>query len=276
MFEQNNSLLDSNLVVLGVPYDNNRSGAAGAAEGPSAIAEYSNGIEYYSPFLDKEISQKLYYDEIDMYANTELNIFEKTELRIKQLLEQGKNVVGLCGDHSTSLPLIKAYSQMYSDMQVLQFDQHTDLRDEFLVSDGCFGKHSHASIMKRVFDEGIKFKQFGICSGTKEEYQFMSEHNTLIKSTSELETYLHYLAVNKIPLYITFDVDCLSGMLSTGTPGGLLEMTTIISIFKYMQDVGVQLVSFDINEYAPNLGTLKDKNDIAVILRELLLLLKTN
>ena len=79
------------------------------------------------------------------------------------------------GEHLVSLPAIRAAYLKYPDLHVVHFDAHTDLRDEYLGE-----KLSHANVMRRVWDflgDG-RIHQFGIRSGTREEFEWAEAGHT--------------------------------------------------------------------------------------------------
>jgi agmatinase len=151
----------------------------------------------------------------------------------------------------------------------LQLDAHTDLRQDFHGD-----TMSHACVMRRVYDMGIPFKQYGIRSGTKEEYEFMKENDTLLYDFSKLEVYIHYLKQNNFPLYITLDLDILDPSIFPGTgtpePGGI-DFNHLMKIIKMLQ--GCNIVSFDIVELSPYYDLSGVSTVVAYkILREMMLL----
>lgn len=275
MFEQNTNVEDAKIIIIGVPYDGSTSNIPGTRLGPKIIKDATNAIEIYSPYLDKEIDFSIAYDEINVFDNNGLDIFEKLHEKLWE--HRDKIVVCLGGDHSISSVPIIHISHSINNLHVLHLDAHTDFRDTY-VQGSSFGKMSHASVMKRVYDAKIPFKQWGIRSGTKEEFQQLKELNTLCYSRQDVEEYLEYLSTNNYPLYITFDVDALEGFKSTGTvePNGL-STNDIMWLIKKVKLHKVNLISFDIVEYNPMLDNTarQDASIVATFLRELLLLLDT-
>ena len=111
-------------------------------------------------------------------------------------------VVGFGGDHSISYPLVKKALEDYEDLVVLHLDAHADLRD------GYEGHHySHASIIFRLlecFGPSHELIQYGIRSGTREEYSLMRSRKTL--SFTREEFFQRVAAIDqKTPIYLTLD-----------------------------------------------------------------------
>ena len=85
-------------------------------------------------------------------------------------MERGKFLVTLGGEHSLSQAPVKAAREAFGEIGVVQFDAHTDLREEF---EGT--PYSHASVMKRIVDEGIPTLAVGIRSLSAPEASLVRE-----------------------------------------------------------------------------------------------------
>ena len=169
---------------------------------------------------------------------------EETMARIKnvtdKLLRDGKFVMMLGGEHSVTLGAVQAFNNKFSNFSVLQFDAHTDLREEF---EGT--KHHHACVMKRIKDLGLSITQVGIRSvseGAEADNVFLAPGLPVDKIISSL----------KDKVYLTFDLDALdpSIMPSTGTPepGGLgwYEVLNLIKkISEKKEIIGADVVELD-------------------------------
>ena len=70
---------------------------------------------------------------------------------------KGKYVISLGAEHTVTFGLVKAHFENYNNLSVLQIDAHSDLRDTYEGN-----KFSHASVMARVHELGIKIAQVGI------------------------------------------------------------------------------------------------------------------
>ena len=136
----------------------------------------------------------------------------------KKILSDNKFLVTLGGEHSITSGIVKAYSEKYPKLSVLQIDAHADLREEFEDS-----KHSHACAMKRSF-EFANVVQVGIRSLSEEEADYVKEKNLKIFWARDIVDNDKWFdeAISRLSndVYITFDVDGLdpSIMPSTGTP----------------------------------------------------------
>jgi agmatinase len=153
------------------------------------------------------------------------------------------------GEHLLSLGAARALARQYPELCVIQFDAHTDLRNDYLGQ-----SFSHATIMRRVWDllgDGRIF-QFGVRSGAAEEFAWAPGHVFLQKyDFSGLTDVCGQLRGR--PVYFTLDLDVLdpSCFPGTGAPeaGGVdfLQLLTAI-----LQVAGLHLVGVDINELCPD------------------------
>jgi agmatinase len=175
------------------------------------------------------------------------------------------------GEHLVTYGAVKAVFEKYPDLQIIHFDAHADLRDDYLGA-----KLSHACVMRRCFDllGDNKIHQFCIRSGDREEFRFADEHTDMHKfSFDGLPELVSELESNKTPVYLTIDLDCLdpSVFCGTGTPeaGGVSFTELLFAILKVSM---TNIVGADINELAPMLDSSGASTATACkVLRELIL-----
>ena len=185
-------------------------------------------------------------------------VYEQTN----ELLEQGKLVGLIGGDHSTPLGYIKALAKKHGSFGILQIDAHCDLRKSYEHF-----TYSHASVMYNVLNEieGVeKLVQVGIRDFCSEEWDYINNSNGKVVTyfdkdiktrQYEGETWKQITdeIVNQLPqlVYISFDIDGLDPKLcpNTGTPvQGGFESEEILYLFKKIVDSGKQLIGFDFVE----------------------------
>ena len=133
------------------------------------------------------------------------------------------------GEHSVSYFPIINYLEQHSDLLLIHLDAHADLRDGY---QGFY--YSHASIIRRVMDHfgpGHGLIQYGIRSGTKEEYQWMKNSGTLMRSREE---FLHKIDTvhEERPIYLTLDLDFFDPAFlpGTGTPKQAVRIFILLSV----------------------------------------------
>lgn len=239
-------------VILPIPYDNTSTWMKGADKGPQAILEASVHLEYY----DIETKSEPYRQGICTLAPMDCppqpeDMVAAVHKKALQLFQDNKLVVGLGGEHSVSIGLIRAAREKYRDLSVLQFDAHSDLRDAYEGSN-C----NHACVMARV-REICPFVQIGIRSMDISELERI-DRDRLVTARD-----IHYHGINAAAdaldllsdnVYITIDVDALDPafMPSTGTPepGGLDWYMLIDLITRAAREKNI--VGFDVVELLPN------------------------
>src|SRR4051794_20463646 len=164
----------SRVAVLPVPFERTTSYGKGTTSGPAAILRASQAMELY----DEELAAEPYVQGIATLPpflpeafNMEEGLAELQEA-CKAHMEQGKFLVTLGGEHSLTQAPVKAAREVFGEIGVVQFDAHTDLREEF---EGT--PYSHASVMKRVVDAGIPTLAVGIRSLSAPEAELVRERS---------------------------------------------------------------------------------------------------
>ena len=263
---------ESDVVIFGIPFDGTASYRPGARFGPQAIRQEIDGIETYSLYLDRDLSDYRICDLGDMplhFGSTE-KVLDNIRYEMRRILEDGKKTVVIGGEHLVSLPLIETYIEKYPGLHVVQFDAHADLRDVFIGE-----KLSHATVMRRVYEKlNGKLWQFGVRSGTRDEFAF-AEENTLLYPFSLDGVKKAIYKIGAEPVYVTIDLDVLdpSIMPGTGTPeaGGI----TFVELMEGIKALsGLNIVGADIVELAPHYDQSGVSTSTACkALREMLLVL---
>ncbi|MGI6336791.1 MAG: agmatinase [Eubacteriales bacterium] len=264
---------ESSIVLFGGPFDSTTSYRPGARFGPSAIRHESSGLETYSPYQDKDLTDFATFDCGDLelsFGSAELALAD-IEKRAAEILNDGKLPVLVGGEHLVTLGAVRAAAAKYPDLHILQFDAHADLRDEYLGV-----KLSHAAVMRRCHDllgDG-RIHQFCIRSGDRAEFHFAKAHTDLYKFGFDgLADLCAELA--KTPVYLTIDLDCLdpSAFSGTGTPeaGGVGFVQLLEAILTVSK---TNVIGADITELAPMLDHSGASTATACkVLRELILAL---
>ena len=265
----------ADLVLFGAPFDGTTSFRPGTRFGPSAIRNESFGIETYSPYCDKDLTDCRICDGGDLelpFGNTP-RVLEMIRSQTEEILKDGKKFLMLGGEHLVTLGALEAVADKHPDLHVIHFDAHTDLRTEYLGEE-----LSHSTVLYhawKLLGDG-RIHQFGIRSGEREEFRFAREHTDLHPFTFDgLEELVQTLEASRAPVYLTIDLDCLdpSAFPGTGTPeaGGV----TFPQLLEAIQMVAkTNVVGADVNELAPMLDQSGVSTAAACkVLRELLLAL---
>lgn len=295
---------DARLVIVPIPWEVTVSYGAGTARAPEAIFKAALQVDlfdpevpegwkhgYYMRQIDRKVLMKsdylrkeaeLYIDYISKGEDVSANQFMSKTLKevnegghflkgwvydqTKVLLERGKLVGILGGDHSVSLGFMKAMAEKHGDFGILQIDAHCDLREAY---EGFI--YSHASIMYNVLNEidaVKKIVQVGVRDYGGDEWAYLK------KNTDRIETYfdrdiknrqyeggtwkdIAEEIVSKLPqkVYISFDIDGLDRKLCphTGTPvPGGFEIQEVFYLFRKVIESGRELIGFDLVEVGLN------------------------
>ncbi|MUK90615.1 agmatinase [Ornithinibacillus sp. L9] len=265
---------EAKIVLFGVPFDGTTSFRPGTRFAMQAIRPDSYGLETYSPYLDKDLEDIAIYDGGDLelpFGNTE-KVMDQIHAYSEDVLQVGKKLFLVGGEHLVSLPAIQAAYEKYPDLHVIHIDAHTDLRDDYMGE-----KLSHASVIRRCHDflgDGRIF-QFGIRSGLKEEFDWAKEHTYLEKfSLDSLAAKIREL--QDVPVYITIDLDVLDPSVFPGTgtpePGGITYRELLDAIGQ-LQNLN-QIVAADVVELSPQYDPSGASTAVACkTIREMLLTL---
>ena len=150
--------------VLPVPYEKTVSYGSGTARGPEAILAASEQLETWDGHSNPSSLGIQTCATVDCSGKAE-DVINDIAKAVKQILDAGSMPVVLGGEHTVTYGVIKAYLDAgITDFGVVQIDAHADLRDAY-EGDPL----SHASVMKRIVDEGIPLYQLGIRAYCEEE-----------------------------------------------------------------------------------------------------------
>jgi agmatinase len=288
-------IFSNTIHLVGFEFDGTACFRKGTKDGPNALRDVSDGIESYSPYLDDDIDGVSFVDlgNLVLHNLTELPDLTKSAPEfLESLWKKGTDdfitlfsdvdlqkhnvkALTLGGEHSISYAPIKTYLEQYDDLALVHLDAHADLRDGYL------GYHySHASIIRRVVDHfGPKHEliQYGIRSGTKQEYVWMNDHNSLIKDRASFLRKIESIPDSR-PIYLTLDLDYFDPSYFPGTgtpePGGE-DFHSFVSLCKILTKKN--FVGCDVVELAPNIDQSGNSDVFAAkVVRELILCLNSN
>ena len=122
---------NSKIVILPVPFDKTSSWLKGSDKGPKAIIEASMNMELYDLETDSEVYKKGIFTSEEILSNNSEKMIERVYDKVKEFIKDGKFIVTLGGEHTVSLPAIKAHCESYDDISILQLDAHADMRDSY-------------------------------------------------------------------------------------------------------------------------------------------------
>lgn len=257
---EHSELERAQIVIVPAPYEYRTSFGKGTAQGPAAILAASAHVETYDEEYDRDLCYELglatlrplpldtLYDEAAIAA---------VEAVVEELLQRGKFVVTLGGEHTIALAPIRAHLRTFPQMSLLQLDAHADLRQTYNGS-----PYSHACVMARVleFFPPERLVQVGLRAVCREEVEE-------IRRKGICAVFAHSIRDGLLPdweerilqglgaeVYVTLDVDVLdpAQMPATGTPepNGLWYYE-VIHLLRRIRQSGRRIVGFDLVEFSP-------------------------
>ncbi len=265
------SFEEATTVIYGAPFDGTVSNRPGTRFAADAIRSESYGLETYSPFLNKDLEDVRIMDsgDVDITIGNKVKVLEELEETARTILNAGKLPFMIGGEHLVTLGPMRAVLEKYPDTVLVQLDAHTDLRDDYMGE-----PLSHATVVRRIHDfiGDNRIYQYGIRSGTKEEFDWSEKHTVLEKFSIDTLKDLPDI-IGNAPVYVTIDLDCLDPSIFPGTgtpePGGLTykELEPAFKVFEQLN-----VVAADIVELSPPYDHSGVSNAVAAkVARELML-----
>ena len=265
------SFSDAKTVLFGAPFDSTTSYRPGTRFASRTIRAESEGLETYSPYLDKDLTDIRVFDAGDLelcFGNTEKALHDIEDMAAA-IITEDKIPCMIGGEHLVTLGAVRALYAKYPDLHLIHFDAHTDLREDYIGE-----PLSHATVMRRVWDmlgDG-RLNQFGIRSGERSEFAWAKKHSYL--HPFDFETLeMRVQALSNVPVYFSLDLDVLDPSVfpGTGTPeaGGVTfdELRQACMLLR-----GLNIVGFDVCELSPHYDPSGASTAVACkIIRELLL-----
>ncbi len=269
----NTDFKKADIIICGVPYDGTSSFRPGSRFAPDAIRSVSYQIESYSPYQQKDLRNRKICDMGNIplpFGDKQLalNIIESFT---KKLISKRKKLVAIGGEHLISLPIIKNYHKLFSDLAVIQLDAHSNLIDSHRGE-----KFSHATIMRRTA-EIVGFDslyQMGIRSCLSEDFMLPKrKENMCMFDFSKSDGVIENL--NGRHIYLTVDLDVLDPSIFPGAgrpePGGV-TYKDLIDLLKHFKTLNI--VGADVVELSPHYDATGVSNVVAAsVVKEIALLI---
>jgi agmatinase len=248
------------VAVTGIPFDQAVTNRPGTRLGPRAIREASTLQSHDSPYgWDYDaLSELVIVDYGDMafdYAQP-ADFPQALTAHIRTILEAGAAPISLGGDHSITLPILKAQVEKHGPLSLLQFDAHTDT-----WADDNMDRIDHGTFLYKAVKTGVVDAASSIQVGIRTECEdycgvgFIDARSVHEKGVGWVVEQVK-ARVGDRPCYVSFDIDCLDPAFApgTGTPvwGGLASWQAAA----ILRDLaGINLVGGDVVEVSPPYDT---------------------
>ena len=217
------------VAIVGVPFDSGASFRSGARFGPRKIREMSMLLWGYNnplgvaPFKTLKVID---YGDVDIVPVNIEDTYAAVEREAGAILEAGATVVTLGGDHSITLPLLRAHAGRHGPLGVVHFDSHPDTwRSEFGDK-----PYSHGTPFRRAIEENLidtsAYIQIGIRGPTSgaNDLQDARDLGARVITIDEMMTSGAPAALEEIrrkaagkKVYVSFDIDAVDPAFAPGT-----------------------------------------------------------
>ena len=250
------------VALLGIPYDGGTSYRTGARFGPRAVREQSSLIRPWNPVLKVHPFERLKVadcGDVDVVPISIERTHAAIETKIDQVVAAGARPVSVGGDHSVTLPILRALAKRHGPLAVVHFDAHPDTWDEYFGS-----KLFHGTPFRRAIEENLidpkRFIQVGIRGPLygSEDFEFHDQHGIEVLRIEPIKEQGLPWAAGKLarlrgmPLYCSFDIDACDPAYApgTGTPevGGLTSWEALTLVRSL---AGATLIGADVVEVSP-------------------------
>lgn len=253
------------VALFGTPYDGGVSYRPGARFAPTLVRECSSLGRGFHMTKAMSIFEKMNVADVGDCSIVPIDqeqTYKKIEDFAKKLLQTNKKFISVGGDHSTTLPLLRALNKKYGKLNFIHFDAHLDT---YPAAWGC--EYHHGAFARHAVEEGLvnpkNMIQIGIRGplAAKEDLDFVKKNKITVITMDEIRQKNIFEVAKKIgqltkkmkgPTFISYDIDCLDPAYAPGTgtpvPGGL-STYEVQQIFRHFQIDN--LVGADIVEVSP-------------------------
>ena len=256
-------LNDVDFAVVGVPFDTGATFRVGARFGPAGIRDNSLLLRPYNPAQEIEIFKYcsgIDYGDLAIVPGYTQESYQRIKEGAQPIFEHDVIPIYMGGDHSVSLPLLRAAKENFGPLALVHFDAHSDLWH------GYFGeKDTHGTPFRRALEEGLiypkKSSQIGLRGSLYDhkDYQMSAEAGLMAITGPQLHQIGMNHAIKRIkervgtgPSYLTFDIDFVDPAYApgTGTPeaGGFTGYEAL-SLIRGLTDI--DFIGYDMVEVMP-------------------------
>ncbi len=250
------------VAILGIPFDGGVSFRSGARFGPKEIRSNSLLIRPYNPVLRTLPFSRLRVadcGDVDTNPMDILDTYRRVEEAVGRILAAGAVPACVGGDHSLSLPILRAVAGAHGRVALVHFDSHQDMWEEYFGN-----RYFHGTPFRRALEEGLYDPRATVQVGIRgpvysdRDFAFGAEHGVTVVRAEEVHRHgeesvrPHLERLRGRKVYVSFDIDSVDPAFApgTGTPevGGLtsaqaLELVRMLA--------GLEIVGFDIVEVSP-------------------------
>ncbi|WP_127535984.1 agmatinase [Paenibacillus illinoisensis] len=268
------TLEDVDFAVIGVPFDTGVSYGIGARFGPASIRAMSQRIRPISPVHQIDISEFLSgidFGDLLVHPGYIEQSYQAIEEQLTPVFEAGVVPVLLGGDHSISLPHLRAAARKYGPVCLVHYDSHSDTgraKDPERM-------WSHGAVFSYAVDEGLIDPHHSIqmgMRGTTYRAGALDEARAMgfeVMTTDDVRELAIPELCQKVkervgdrPVFLTFDIDFLDPVYAPGTGTPEVGGFTTYEAQKMLRGLaGIDFIGFDLVEVLPD----RDPSDVTAL-----------
>lgn len=250
-------------VAVGIPFDTATSFRSGARFGPEAIRSASALLRPYHPALAVDVVEALSVvdlGDLPVAPGDTTGTYRRIEQGLAPLVEAGVFCLVLGGDHSITLPELRALAGRHGPLALVHLDSHTDTWEAYYDQ-----RFFHGTTFKRAVEEGLLEPEASVQAGMRGSLYSAADLDDAralgfaVVPSEELRAlgpdgYAQLVRerVGERPVFLSFDVDFLDPAFApgTGTPEvGGFSTAEALALLRALR--GVRLVGCDVVEVAP-------------------------
>ncbi|WP_445494549.1 agmatinase [Photorhabdus sp. SF281] len=246
---------DAEWVITGVPFDMATSGRSGSRHGPAAIRQVSTNLAWESSRWPWDFKLRNHLNVVDCgdlvfdFGDAQ-NMSDKLQAHAEKLLASGKRMLSFGGDHFITLPLLRAHAKHFGKMALIHFDAHSDT-----YPNGS--KFDHGTMFYHAPNEGLIDPHHSVQIGIRTEHG-QDDGFTVLDAAQVNDRDVNDLVaqiketVGDMPVYLTFDIDCLDPAFAPGTGTPVIGGLTTDRALKLLRGLQpLDIVGMDVVEVAP-------------------------
>jgi agmatinase len=248
------SIEEADTILVGFPIDQGTENK-GTKDAPLEVRKDFD--RFYFPENAKEGEV---YDVSDVVEEESFEeTVKKIEDKISELLKHKKPIISIGGNHSITVPIVKAFAKKHNDFGIIFIDAHPDCQKDYFP----FG-----DVVSKIVEMKIPIVIIGIRNWSEDEYNFLIKNKIPFVQAKDfsIEKSIE-MAKKHLPkkVYVSFDIDAVDPAFAPGTgciePGGISSrdsLNLLYNIGKNFHIIGFDLVEInpkkDINRLTTSLG----------------------
>lgn len=255
---------DVDFAVIGVPFDTGATVRVGARFGPEAIRSNSINLKPHNMFWDLSIFEfcsGIDYGDISVVPGYIEESMDRIEKGISLFIEKDVVPIILGGDHSITLPQLRAVAKKHGPVALVHFDSHSDTGDLYFGQPYTHGTPFRRAVEENLIDPNISI-QVGLRGQLYDKDSLSSAQDLGFETVTAVQA--HEIGIDMVAqkihdrvgdkkVVVTFDIDFVDPAFApgTGTPevGGFSSADTLRLVRKLH---GLNLLGFDLVEVLPS------------------------